>query len=160
MFDPGDEQPFVDDTVHPQQVITMLEKWLRELHCNTVAALELAFKPANGDVRESPSLIAALAERCAAVRAFDPVVSVTGAAALEALGVEVAIADGLEAVVAGVDAVAFMTSLPEFGELRSVLGPLPIGLMGRGVWTGGGWWFRTPMPGAWGSGSGSGEGTD
>lgn len=53
------------------------------------------------------------------------VASVTGVAALEVLevvGVEIAIAGGLEEAVDGVDAAALMTSWPEVGALCRVLG--------------------------------------
>jgi len=95
----------------------------------TIAVLGLTFKPNTDDMREAPSLsiIRALQDQGASIRAYDPV----GMEAARSLLVDVEYAANAYACVQGADAVVIVTEWDEFraldlGRVRSLLNKEPI----------------------------------
>ena len=95
----------------------------------TIAVLGLTFKPNTDDMREAPSLsiITALQDQGAQIRAYDPV----GMEAARGLLTDVAYAPNAYACVEGADAVVIVTEWDEFraldlGRVRSLLNKEPV----------------------------------
>jgi UDPglucose 6-dehydrogenase len=100
---------------------------LGDVNGKRVAVLGLAFKPGTDDVRESPAfpVVAALRERGASVVAYDPVARIEG----------VELASTLDAALADADAVALVTSWPEFAAVPMLLNGRDIPVAdGRRMW--------------------------
>ena len=110
----------------PGKVIDMLERRLHHLAGKRITVLGIAFKPGTDDIRESPALpvIAELVKREAVVTVHDPIALETGRRALKAYGVDedlVRLEPSLETALAGADAVALITSWPEYKAVPEML---------------------------------------
>ncbi len=102
----------------------------------TVAVWGIAFKPGTDDVREAPSItiMEALLEAGATVRAYDPVAHETGH---EVFGERITYADSSYDALDGADALVICTEwsefrTPDFGEIKSRL-QLPVVFDGRNI---------------------------
>jgi UDPglucose 6-dehydrogenase/GDP-mannose 6-dehydrogenase len=99
----------------PREFVAMAEKVLGPLAGLNIAVLGLAFKPGTSDMRESPALavIAALHEKGALVRAYDPVARESATGFLDA---RVELGESLECTLKGADAALLVTAWPEFAR--------------------------------------------
>jgi len=96
------------------RAITKLESFISDLKGKTIAVLGLSFKPNTSDVRESPALtvIPALLERGAKVKAYDPVAIEEFKRAVKNLPIEYA--TSAEEAVKDAHAVIILTEWNEF----------------------------------------------
>jgi UDPglucose 6-dehydrogenase len=98
-----------------QWVVQKLQERLKVLKGKTVGLMGLAFKPHTDDVRDSPAIV--IAQRLLAlgvkVRGLDPVAGPNAAARVPGL----ILAQDVNALAEGADALVLVTEWPEFGEL-------------------------------------------
>lgn len=116
----GQESMIVDAVIEVNRrqrlvMVPKIEKLVGDLKGKTIAILGLAFKPETDDMREAPAIeiIAALLERGATVRAYDPVAMSEAAQVLPNVNYA---ADEYEAVT-GADALVFVTEWNQFRAL-------------------------------------------
>ncbi|MCC7349884.1 MAG: UDP-glucose/GDP-mannose dehydrogenase family protein [Phycisphaerales bacterium] len=122
----GASTPLLDavlstNAAQPNRVISLLREQLgRPLDGAKVAVAGLAFKPGTDDLRESPA-IAVIDEllRCGAmVSAFDPAAE---SHAKQKWGSRVRIESTLAAAIEGADAIAIVTSWPQFKQIPQLI---------------------------------------
>ena len=116
------------------ELVNVLEQNLDSLEDASVTVLGLAFKPDTDDVRETPALpvIRRLIGAGARVTAHDPVVRALPDGLGELSDVE--LVEGLEAAVAGANAIVIVTRWPQYEELPAILqrlGHSPVIVDGR-----------------------------
>jgi UDPglucose 6-dehydrogenase len=102
--------------LQPKSVVAALEGVHGDIAGKDIAVLGISFKGGTFDARSSPALsvIAALAERGARVRAFDPLADETAPQYVAALA---ELAPSMERAVQGCHALVIATDHPEFREL-------------------------------------------
>jgi UDPglucose 6-dehydrogenase len=99
-----------------ERTVMKLERELGGLRGRTIAVLGLAFKPNTDDIRDAPAInvIRRLADRGAAVRAYDPIANDPARAAI---GGDTVFCEDMYAALEGADALLLATEWNEFRAL-------------------------------------------
>lgn len=119
----------------PRRMISLLAKHFPDLDGVRVSVLGLAFKPGTDDMRESPAIpiVRELIKLGAKVVAYDPVAQGNAA---RIFGSAVTFSDSLADAMRDADAIAVLTSWPEFDQLPALVAarsPQPVVIDGRRI---------------------------